>query len=52
MLALVHNLPMVRPRNTLEQAFDGWLAHQRVAGRLRRGSSEAVYRAIWQALVA
>ncbi len=52
MLALVHNLPMVRPRNTLEQAFDGWLAHQRVAGRLRRGSSEAVYRAMWQALVA
>ncbi len=36
----------------LQQAFDNWLAHQRVAGRLRRGSSEAVYRAMWQALVA
>lgn len=36
----------------MQQAFDDWLAHQRVAGRLRRGSSEAVYRAMWQALVA
>jgi integrase len=43
---------MVQRQNTLEQAFDDWLAHQRVAGRLRRGSSEAVYRAMWQALVA
>ena len=36
----------------LHRAFDDWLAHQRVAGRLRRGSSEAVYRAMWQALAA
>ncbi len=36
----------------LQQAFDDWLAHQRIAGRLRRGSSEAVYRAMWQALAA
>jgi integrase len=36
----------------LQRAFDDWLAHQRVAGRLRRGSSEAVYRAMWQALAA
>jgi len=36
----------------LQHAFDTWLAHQRVAGRLRRGSSEAVYRSMWQALVA
>jgi integrase len=43
---------MSHRQNALEQAFDAWLAHQRVAGRLRRGSSEAVYRAMWQALVA
>lgn len=36
----------------LEQAFEDWLSHQRVAGRLRRGSSEAVYRAMWHALAA
>ena len=41
---------MAHRPNALEQAFDNWLAHQRVAGRLRRGSSEAVYRAMWQAL--
>jgi integrase len=39
------------PAPKLAQAFDLWLAHQRVAGRLRRGSSEAVYRAMWLALV-
>ena len=43
---------MAHRPNSLEQAFDNWLAHQRVAGRLRRGSSEAVYRAMWQALSA
>lgn len=35
----------------LQQAFEDWLAHQRIAGRLRRGSSAAVYQAMWQALV-
>ncbi len=34
----------------LLRAFDAWLAHQHVAGRLRRGSSALVYRAMWQAL--
>ncbi len=43
---------MSQPAPPLAQAFDHWLAHQRVAGRLRRGSSEAVYRAMWQALSA
>lgn len=50
--ALVHNLWMTVRLSAVQQAFDDWLAHQRVAGRLRRGSSEAVYRAMWQALVA
>lgn len=36
----------------LQQAFDDWLAHQRIAGRLRRSASAAVYQAMWQALVA
>ena len=36
----------------LQQHFDAWLAHQRVVGRLRRSASEAVYRAMWQALTA
>lgn len=36
----------------LQTAFDDWLAHQRVAGRLRRATSAAVYQAMWQALVA
>jgi len=43
---------MAERHNALQRAFDDWLAHQRVAGRLRRGSSEAVYRAMWNALVA
>ena len=34
----------------LETAFERWCSHQRSIGRLRRGSSEAVYRAMWQAL--
>jgi integrase len=34
------------------EAFDAWCAHQRQFGRLRRVSSEAVYRAMWQALAA
>ena len=38
--------------STLQQAFDNWLAHQQMVGRLRRGSSAAVYGAMWQALVA
>lgn len=33
-------------------AFDAWCAHQRQAGKLRRGASEAVYRAMWTALAA
>jgi len=41
----------IRPP-ALQQAFDDWLAHQRVAGRLRRGASAAVYQAMWRALVA
>ncbi len=36
----------------LQQAFDQWLAHQRLTGRLRRTASAAVYQAMWQALVA
>ena len=36
----------------LQQAFDHWLVHQRMVGRLRHGSSAAVYSAMWQALVA
>lgn len=43
---------MVSAQIPLMQAFDDWLAHQRVAGRLRRGSSQSVYRAMWQALAA
>lgn len=34
----------------LHRAFEAWCTHQRQVGRLRRGSSEAVYRAMWQAL--
>ena len=33
-------------------AFEAWCEHQRLYGRLRRGSSEAVYRAMWHALAA
>jgi integrase len=36
----------------LHLAFETWCAHQRQSGRLRRGSSEAVYRAMWHALSA
>ncbi|MBL8352826.1 MAG: site-specific integrase [Burkholderiaceae bacterium] len=36
----------------MEAAFEVWCSHQRQIGRLRRGSSEAVYRAMWQALTA
>jgi len=41
----------IRPA-PLQAGFDAWLVHERVAGRLRRGASEAVYRAMWQALAA
>jgi len=34
----------------LMAVFEAWCGHQRQVGRLRRGSSEAVYRAMWQAL--
>ena len=34
------------------QAFEDWCTHQRQSGRLRRGASEAVYRAMWQSLAA
>ena len=50
--ALVHNFVMAAHPPALQTAFDDWLAHQRVAGRLRRGASAAVYQAMWQALVA
>lgn len=43
---------MAKRPPALQQAFDDWLAHQRIAGRLRRGTSAAVYQAMWQALVA
>ncbi len=43
---------MAPPIPILQQAFDDWMAHQRMVGRLRRGSSAAVYGAMWQALVA
>lgn len=36
----------------LLKAFEAWCAHQRQAGRLRRVSSQTVYRAMWQALAA
>ncbi len=38
------------PHSALLRAFEAWCGHQRLVGRLRRGSSEAVYRAMWQAL--
>lgn len=31
-------------------AFEAWCVHQRQAGKLRRGASETVYRAMWMAL--
>lgn len=34
------------------QAFDGWAAMQRSLGRMRRASSEAVYRDMWGSFVA
>jgi integrase len=40
------------PSPDLLPAFEAWCSHQRQRGRLRRGSSEAVYRAMWQALAA
>ena len=36
----------------LQQAFDAWLAHQRLTGKLRHAASELVYGAMWHALVA
>lgn len=36
----------------LQQAFDAWLGDQQRLARLRHASSQAVYRAMWQALVA
>ena len=33
-------------------AYDAWMADQRARGRLRHDSSQAVYSAMWQALVA
>jgi len=57
-MALVH-LPVVAdesrgaaPPPPLLGAFEAWCTHQRQSGRLRRASSEAVYRAMWQALAA
>ncbi len=38
------------PLTDMLAAFDAWCVHQRLYGRLRRGSSEAVYRAMWHAL--
>lgn len=40
------------PPPPLLAAFETWCTHQRQSGRLRRASSEAVYRAMWQALAA
>ena len=36
----------------LHRVFEDWCAEQRLAGRLRHASSEAVYRAMWHALSA
>ena len=36
--------------SALPAAFEAWCVHQRQAGKLRRGASEAVYRAMWTAL--
>lgn len=44
--------PQANAQTDLPFAFENWCAHQRQAGRLRRASSEQVYRAMWQALVA
>lgn len=43
---------MAHAPTDLLDAFEAWCTHQRQSGRLRRGSSEAVYRAMWQALAA
>lgn len=43
-------MPSTSASAGLRSAFEAWCAHQRQAGRLRRGSSEAVYRAMWLAL--
>ena len=40
------------PARDLSSAFEAWCAHERQFGRLRHRASEAVYRAMWQALVA
>ena len=40
------------PDATLLAAFDAWMADHRALGRLRHDSSQAVYTAMWQALVA
>ena len=40
------------PLAGLHQVFEAWCSHQRQIGQLRRGSSEAVYRAMWHALAA
>jgi hypothetical protein len=40
------------PSTEFLNAFEAWCHHQRLFGRLRRGSSEAVYRAMWRALAA
>ena len=40
------------PPPPLLGAFEAWCTHQRQSGRLRRASSEAMYRAMWRALAA
>jgi len=40
------------PLRELTEAFERWCRHARDDGRLRRASSEQVYRAMWQALAA
>ena len=57
-MALVHlpvdvdERPGAEPPPLLHGAFEAWCSHQRQSGRLRRATSEAVYRAMWQALAA
>jgi hypothetical protein len=41
-----------RTGRSLSAAFDAWMADQRARGRLQHDSSQAVYSAMWQALVA
>lgn len=52
MSATASTTSTTRPLADLHLAFETWCAHQRQSGRLRRGSSEAVYRAMWHALSA